>query len=212
MPPRKDRKSKTKKGEEAVDSSLVKALSHPVRARALSIFNSRVASPKEVAAALGMTVGNVSYHVSQLREFGCIEEVATAQRRGATEHFYRGVARSFLNDKNWAQLNPDAKTGISLAGLKTQNAATLEALQAGTFDARPDRHLSRTPLTVDERGWTEVAELLADTLDMVMEIQARCVTRQTEEGGEHIPVTVSILGFESPPLETDGNGATPQTS
>jgi DNA-binding transcriptional ArsR family regulator len=204
MPPKKNRKSKVKKGEEAVDSALVKALSHPVRARALSILNGRVASPKEIAAELGVSVGKVSYHVNQLKELECIEEVATAQRRGATEHFYRGITRSFLNDKNWAQLNSDAKTGVSIAGLKTQNAATLEALEAGTFDARADRHLSRTPLTVDEKGWTEVTELLAETLEGVMEIQTRSAARQAEEGTERIPATVSILSFESPPSRTEG--------
>jgi DNA-binding transcriptional ArsR family regulator len=198
MPPRKSRKNKTAKGKEVVENKLVKALSHPVRARALAILNSRVASPKEIADELDREVGNVGYHVRTLKELGCVELVSEVKRRGATEHFYRGITRSFLNDANWAQLTSDAKNGVSIAGLKTQNNAALKALEAGTFDARPDRHLSCSPLAVDELGWDELAELLAETLEEVWEIQDKSTTRQAELGTERIPATVSILFFESP--------------
>ena len=202
MPPKKPKKTKTAKGKEVVENNLVKALGHPVRARALAILNSRVASPKEIAHELDMEVGNVGYHVKTLEELGCVELVNTAQRRGATEHFYRGITRSFLNDANWAMLTPDAKNGVSIAGLKTQNNAALKALEAGTFDARPDRHLSCSPLSVDELGWDELATLLATTLDEVWEIQDKSTTRLAEQGARRVPATVSILLFESPDGET----------
>jgi len=204
MPPKKSRKTKAAKGKEVVENHLVKALSHPVRARALAILNSRVASPKEIADELNMEIGNVSYHVNQLRDLGCITLVNKVQRRGVTEHYYRGVTRSFLNDANWARLAPDAKTGVSVAGLKTQNNAALKALEAGTFDARPDRHLSCSPLSLDELGWDELASLLAETLEGVWEIQDKSTTRLAAENTERINVTVSILGFESPGCEGDG--------
>jgi DNA-binding transcriptional ArsR family regulator len=204
MPPKKrSRKPKTARGKEVVDNDLVKALSHPVRARALAILNSRIASPKEIANELDMEVGNVGYHVKQLKEFGCVELVNKVQRRGATEHYYRGITRSFLNDANWAKLTADAKTGVSIAGLKTQNNAVLKALEAGTFDSRPDRHLSRSPLCVDELGWDELATLLANTLEEVWEIQGRSATRQAEQDSERIRATVSMLLFESPEGEGD---------
>src|SRR3954453_8142967 len=191
MAPEKPNK-KTASGKEVVETNLVKALSHPVRARALAILNSRVASPKEIADELNLEVGNVSYHVNQLLQFGCIEMVDKAQRRGAIEPFYRGVTRSFLNDANWAKLSPAAKNGVSVAGLKTQNNAALKALEAGTFDARPDRHLSCTPMGVDEEGWEELTTLLAETLEGVMAIQAKSAARQAEAGTEDIRATVSM--------------------
>jgi DNA-binding transcriptional ArsR family regulator len=207
MAPKKPKKKKLAKGKEAVDNSLVKALSHPVRARALAILNSRVASPKEIANELHMEVGNVSYHVNTLKNLGCIELVHKEAVRGATEHFYRGITRSFLNDANWAVLTPDAKTGISIAGLKTQNNAALKALEAGTFDSRADRHLSCSPLYLDEPGWEELAALLADTLEGVWKIQDKSTARQAEKETECVQVTVSILGFESPGCEPEANRA-----
>ena len=186
-----------------VDDKLVKALSHPLRARALAILNERVASPKEIAHELRRPVGNVSYHVKTLLECGCVELVKEEPRRGATEHFYRGITRSFLNDDNWAVLSPEAKNGVSVAGLKMINDASKDALVAGTFDAREDRHLSCTPVNVDEQGWRELVDLTADTLEGVMDIQARSAARMAEgESTGSIRATISILNFESPSAET----------
>ncbi len=193
--------------KEILEGNLVKALSHPLRARALAIFNERVTSPMELARQFDKPVGNVSYHVNKLQEFGCIELVKEVKRRGATEHFYRGVTRSFLSAENWARLTADAKSGVSIAGLKMQNDASLTALEAGTFDAREDRHLSCTPVTVDEQGWQEIASLLADTLEEVIEIQARSAGRQAEQDVLTLRATVSILSFESPASDAESEAS-----
>jgi DNA-binding transcriptional ArsR family regulator len=205
---RKIKKAKKKHDQEVMEGNLVKALSHPLRARALAIFNERVTSPAELARKFDKPVGNVSYHVKKLRDFGCIELVEEVPRRGATEHFYRGVTRSFLSAENWAKLSPDAKNGISIAGLRMQNDASMAALEAGTFDSRDDRHLSCTPITIDEEAWGQVVELLASTLESVIEIQAKAATRLAEkEDHPGFRATISILGFESPEIQA---AATPR--
>lgn len=79
-------------GPAEADRILLKALSHPVRARALTVLGQRVASPSELAAEQGEPVGDVAYHVRVLRELEMIELVKTRQVRGATEHFYRSTA------------------------------------------------------------------------------------------------------------------------
>lgn len=196
--------SKRKLGEqetEAVEGRLVRALGHPLRARALAIFNERTCSPKEIADQLDVPVNKLSYHVNVLKRCECIELVTTAQRRGATEHYYRGTTRSFYNDEIWGQLSAAAKDGISVVGLKMILDAAQAAVVAETFDSRPDRHLSRTPVVVDDRGWGEVAEVLSTALDRVIEIQAESAERLANEGAAGIPATVAILGFESAPAE-----------
>ncbi len=45
-------------------------------------------SPTSLYVALGVPLGNVSYHVHQLDKAGLIELVATKARRGALEHYY----------------------------------------------------------------------------------------------------------------------------
>lgn len=183
---------------EAVDGSLVRALGHPLRARALASFNERTCSPKEVAGELGVPVSKLSYHVKVLRECGCIELVSTMPRRGATEHFYRGTTKSFFNDSHWEQLSKYAKNGISITGLKMIVDKAGAAVEAGTFDSRGTRHLSCTPLVVDEAGWDEMAEILDEALGRVIEVQAKSALRLAESEQDGIRATVSLLSFESP--------------
>lgn len=46
-------------------------------------------------------------------------------------------------------------------------------------------------------------ELLAGTLESVIEIQAGAATRLAESGAPGLRATVSILGFESPEVEVE---------
>jgi DNA-binding transcriptional ArsR family regulator len=179
----------------AADQTLIKALSHPVRAKALTILNQRVASPKEIAGELSEEVGKVSYHVKELRNLGCVELVDTAQRRGATEHYYRGVAQAYMGDAFWATLSTAVRNGISVTGLKVLIEAAREAVEAGTFDARVDRHLSCLSLDLDAKGWKEANGLLNETLERLTEIGAESEARTT---GQRVRATFGLLGFESP--------------
>lgn len=94
-------------GSGAHPATLLKAISHPVRARALATFSQRIASPSEVAAEQDQAVRDIAYHVRVLRKLGMIELVRTRQVRGATEHFYRGTAQPFLEDEAWRKLLAD---------------------------------------------------------------------------------------------------------
>ncbi len=179
----------------AADQTLIKALSHPVRANALTILNQRVASPKEIADELREEIGKVSYHVKELRDLGCVELVDTAQRRGATEHYYRGVAQAYLGDSFWSTLSTAVRNGISVTGLKVLIEAARQAVEAGTFDTRTDRHLSCLAFSLDGEGWEEARDLLNETLDRLVEIGARSEARDAED---RINATFGLLSFESP--------------
>jgi hypothetical protein len=170
-------------------------LAHPVRARALTVLNQRVASPSELAAEQGETVGYVAYHVRVLHELDLIDLVETRQVRGATEHFYRGAVQPYLGDDFWGRLPEDARSGISVAGLDVLNRAIKEAFEAGTFDARTDRHLSNVTLELDEAGWRQAAESLNSCLEDLMRIGADCKARN---GNQPLRATFGLMGFESP--------------
>jgi hypothetical protein len=61
-----------------------KALASPVRLRILERLGDHgVASPGELADALGEPLGKVNYHVRILREHDCLDVVRTEPRRGA---------------------------------------------------------------------------------------------------------------------------------
>ena len=187
----------TKQAAGVVDRRLAKALSHPLRAHVLAILNERVASPNQIANQLDEPLGNVSYHVKTLAEMGCIELVNTEPRRGAIEHFYRAVVRPFFSDKDWKRLPPSARQGISDATLQLIWEDTSDALNAGTFDQRTDRHLSRSRLVLDEQGWKQVNELLVETMNRVTDIEADCAKRRSGNGDSGFNSNMVLMHFES---------------
>jgi DNA-binding transcriptional ArsR family regulator len=209
MATKRGKQSKKSVRQEAFDSQLIRALSHPVRARALAILNERVASPKEIANELDLPLGNLSYHIRTLKDFGCIELVDEVPRRGATEHYYRGITRSFLNDESWAKLDPTTKAGISVAGLKVINKHAKDAIEADTFDSRNDRHLSCTPMLLDEEGFTEASDLFAETMEGLAVINAAVANRMASADKKPgaIRATAALLFFESPPQPSEKKGS-----
>ncbi|HVO55011.1 MAG TPA: winged helix-turn-helix domain-containing protein [Solirubrobacterales bacterium] len=184
------------------DRQLVKALAHPVRAKALTILNERVASPIEISGELGVPVGTVSYHVSELERIGWVKLVKTEQRRGAVEHFYRGVARNYLDDRFWAELSDAARDNTSLTVFRVLISAARESLAAGLFDERKDRHASVVTYDLDEQGWAEAHDLYEQTLNRLMDIGLESEVRLAESpaGGSKVDVraTFGLLAFESP--------------
>ena len=177
------------------DAVMMKALAHPVRARALTVLNARVASPSELAAEQNEAVGYVAYHVRVLREKELIELVNSRQVRGATEHFYRGTIKPYLSDDFWERLPKDARSGVSVAGLEVLNEAVKQAFEEGTFDARVDRHLSNLSVNLDEQGWREASTLLEKCLKGLIQIGAEAEIRK---GKPALRATFGLMGFESP--------------
>jgi DNA-binding transcriptional ArsR family regulator len=193
--------TKPKTSKTAVDQRLIKALAHPLREQLLAILNERVASPNELAKELDEGLSQVSYHVKVLKDYDCIELVRTEPRRGAVEHFYRGTKRVYFHNQDWSQLPKSVQTGISANVLQSIIDDAIEAMEEGTFDAREDRHLSWTPLVVDEEGWRDLYLLLNDTLERILDIQADSSGRLAESGEEGISAVTALMGFEAPTPE-----------
>ena len=191
---------KTKK-KENVEQIVAKAFAHPLRVQILIILNERVASPNLLSQELDQSLNLVAYHVRVLEKYDCIELVDTKQRRGATEHFYRATRRQFLTDSEWGKMPDSLRPGITGAMLKSVFEDVDEAASSGSLEELEDRHLSRTPMVVDEQGWKDVATLLADTLDRVLEIQAEANERLATSGEEGMLAKVAIMHFKSPSPE-----------
>jgi DNA-binding transcriptional ArsR family regulator len=182
-----------------VDERLAKALSHPMRARILAILNDRVASPNEIAEMIDERLPNVSYHVRALLELECITLVSTAQRRGAIEHYYRAVKRPFFSDRDWKRLPRSARQSISDKTLQAIWADVSEAVRAGTFDSRPERHLSLDKVALDETGWTELAKAMQRLQKEASKIEDQSAKRLGKSDDDPlIRGRLVLAAFESP--------------
>lgn len=193
-------KAKTKSAKKGkstgVDQNLVKALAHSLRVEILTILNERMASPNELSKQLDEGLSQVSYHVKVLKDFKCIEMVKTEPRRGAVEHYYRATERAFLTDRDWQNLPDSVKPGVSSSALQVIMDDVVSAMKGGTFDARDDRHISWTPGVVDQQGWEESVDLVADTLGKLIKIHAGSAKRLAKSGEEGIPATAVLMNYE----------------
>jgi DNA-binding transcriptional ArsR family regulator len=188
-----------------LDSNIVKALSHPLRLRILTRLNEGVASPNEMSKEFEESLPLVSYHVRILRELDCIELVRTTPRRGAIEHHYRALTRPFLEDEDWVQLPPSARKAVSNTILSKLLGDVHLAVSSGTFDERPERHLSYAPLMLDEQGWRDLNERLGAVLAWAIEEQAASAGRLQDEasGGAEVRARLSMLAYSAPPVGSE---------
>jgi len=185
---------------------LVKALAHPLRVRILGILDERTASPSEIAIELNASLGVVSYHVRKLHALKLIKLVKKVPRRGAVEHYYTAEARRNITDDAWAEIPDIVKRAMVGAVLSQVSAHVNSAAASGGFE-RPDSHVSRTPLVVDDRGWSEIARELAASLDRVDAIQKEASKRLKESGEEGVPATLAMMYFEGGESSPHGDNA-----
>jgi hypothetical protein len=188
----------TENQQGGIDQRLVKAMSHPHRLHALKILNERTASPIQLAPMVGTTVGRIAYHVRELERLDCIELVETRPVRGATEHFYRATARAFFDADDWAQLPLSVRNSLSGVMMTEIWNVIGSAMTAGTFDSRDDRHVSWTPMVVDDEGWHELHGILDRALDEVMDVQTQSAARIARGGGSGTRVGAAMTCFEMP--------------
>lgn len=119
-------------------------------------------------------------------------------RRGATEHFYRATELAIFDHETWALLPYSIKVTFSWRSFKQLAERVREAVEKGTFDARPDRHLSWTPLLLDQVGWDRVIAAVDALFAALFEEQDDAKLRIFNFEETPFLATVGLAAFESP--------------
>lgn len=188
--------------EGEASAKLGAAISHPLRARALTILADRVASSVEIARELGVELSHVSYHVRALREHGLIEEVRSRPVRGSVEHFYRANVRPYISPEEEAEMTTCERTVFAKVIFSVFGANAATALAAGTMVERTDHYATRVPLRVDEQGWSDLHEAYGDLFERVFEIQAESSERLGSTPDDAGIPAISFLSFFEMPEPT----------
>jgi DNA-binding transcriptional ArsR family regulator len=181
--------------EPAIDQRIMKALSHPLRVRMLTLLNQKVSSPSEIAEELDEPLGNVSYHMRFLADLKMVKLVRTEPRRGAVEHYYEALEPPLMSDDDWAQLPVALRRSLSDSTLGNIASDLRGAAAEGGFD-RPNVHISRTALTLDQEGWDELSGALADVLERAREIQEQSNKRRKRADTGAIATALVLMQFE----------------
>jgi hypothetical protein len=172
-------------------------LAHPLRVQILEALSDHVASPNLLSAELEAGLSDVAYHTRALDRCGCLELIETAQRRGATEHFYKATPDSFVGDRSWRKIPRSVLGGVSAATLQTFLDKAIAALEAGTLDGREDTIFRWMPLFLDQTGWKEVVAIMEEATNLALAAHLRSQDRLAGGTEEAISTVIGLASFET---------------
>lgn len=160
----------------------------------------------------GGNVSRVDRNFKRLEQHGWLRKIRSegpgGDRRGATEHFYRATELAIFDNETWRLLPYSIRGAYSCMSFRQFAERVREAMEAGTFDAREDRHLTWTPLLLDQLGWERVLAAIDALFELLFEEQADARLRTFHSGEKPILATVGLSGFESP--QRDGGRVGPR--
>jgi predicted transcriptional regulator len=171
------------------------AVGHHVRFEALTVFNERVASPKEVAEVIRVSLNKAGHHIKELREAGCIELVKTEPRGGSVEHFYRAIRRPELSDEEWEALPEKSRREIVATIVRNLIAEALSAIRSGRMVVDKFLQLSWKSMSLDAQGRQEAAVEQRESLERLKMIEVESAQRIVESGEKGISTVIAVLGF-----------------
>jgi hypothetical protein len=150
----------------------------------------------------GGSVARVDRHFKRLAEHGWLRFIRSesgGHRRGGKEHFYRATELAVFDDETWSMVPYSIRVAFSWRTFGQLAERVHEALDAGTFGARADSHLSSTPLLLDEFGWDQVISAVNELFESLFEEQADAKLRIFKSGEKPLLATIALAMFESPP-------------
>ncbi len=174
----------------------------PLRLKIVTELYMREMSPTQFYEELGGgSASRVARHFKKLAEYDWLKLVRQetgGRRRGGVEHFYRATELAIFDLETWSSLPDSIKEALSWRTFEQLVERVKEAISAGTFDARFDRHLSWTPVLLDQLGWESVIDAVEAQFSSLFDEQNSAKLRIAQSGEEPILATVAMAAFESP--------------
>lgn len=174
-----------------------------LRLKIVSELYMREMSPKQFYDEFGGgSLPRVTQNFEKLVEHGWLRYVRSegpgGGRRGCVEHFYRATDLAFFDPETWALLPYSIRVAFSWNTFKQIAARLREAIEAGTFDARPGSGLWSRSLLLDPIGWERVIEAVNAQFVALFEEQEDARLRMSHSGETPIRASVIQIAFESP--------------
>lgn len=148
----------------------------------------------------GATTGGIRSRFKRLETSGWLKKVneeTGGRRRGATEHFYRATRPTIRDSGAWTEPSDALRRTRSWRTFKQFAEKVKEAMQAGTFDARVDRYVTLSFLSLDQQGWANVVAGIEALSALIFEEQGRAKARMKRSDEELVAMTVGLGAFEA---------------
>lgn len=182
---------------------LSKVFADEVCLRIISEANQReISAPLFHAEVGGDSVESVRRRLKMLTEIGWLKQVGQktgGRRRSAVELFYKATGPAiYRDDATWTSVPGSLRKTRAWLTFEQLSEEAKEAMVAGTFDARKDRYLAWSILSLDQQGWEKVTTSVEALLACVLQEQELATARMKKSGERPITVTVALAAFESP--------------
>lgn len=181
---------------------LSEILSDPLRVRIVSEGSAAAISPRSFRDEFGgPSLASVLEAFEALERIGWLSRLPEKAEEAPPEAFdrlYRTAKPVLFHNSVWSSIPDSTKVLLSSRVFETISARVKNAMKAGTFDKRDDRHHTWTPLALDRQGWDSVIGRVDALFYALFEEQEEAAARMAESGEEPIPMTVALLAFESP--------------
>lgn len=181
---------------------VAKLFADPLALQILAETNEREISPKQFHDELGgATLPSLSRRFKKLEKAGWLRltrKETGGKRRGAIEHFYRALGPAILEHCAWSEVPEPLKATLAWKTFEQLRETAITAIEAGTFDARPERHLTWSLLLLDQLGWERTVAALDAFFESLSEEESSAKQRLAKSGEQPILATLALTAFESP--------------
>jgi hypothetical protein len=147
------------------------------------------------------TKSAIRHRFGMLEQIGLLRKVGKGparQHRGPREHVYRAAGPALAEDDTWSGMSDSIRVSDSWRAFTQLSGEVKEAIMAGTLDARPERHLTWSLLSLDRLGWEKSIAAIDERRAFIAEEQDKAKFRLAESGEAPIKMTVAMMAFESP--------------
>ncbi len=168
----------------------------------LTLKHGEAQSVTEIAEAAEIPLALTEAQIADLVAAGMLE-LREATETGE-ERRYRSTW-SLVPIGEWSQIEQAERESASAQIGRAIEVEVAEAFEHGTFDLRPERTLVRIPAQLDEQGWLEISDALAEISERCLDIerQARERTAATENPADALSARVYIVSFEAAPASEE---------
>lgn len=126
-----------------------------------------------------------------------VNEETGGRRRGTAERFYRATGPAVFGEDPW-ELPAPARGAPEWKAFELFGEKVKEAIDTGTFDARLDRIVTWSLVSLDAQGWANVIEGVEALSELLLEEQERARERMAESAGDPVYMTVVLGAYEAP--------------
>jgi DNA-binding transcriptional ArsR family regulator len=182
------------------------AVANYIRLAALTLLHEKELSPGDIAEILDEDVKNVTDHLRQLYDAGCVEFAGHQGDQNLRRAVYRAIARPFVSDEEYQAMSIEERTDLNGVALQWIFAECLASYRSGRMNEDDDLCLVSDEPNLDLKGRKELRELLLSTwigspdsqevLNGVQEIAGRAANRMAKSKETGTTTVVALMAFD----------------